>query len=127
MQRGSQVKGQPSVAGKGRLIYIFQRYRLSYTDCLQVRLTGMQSILGSTFVILTVTSHSQALEFPLMTISHLQEVLVSIVLKHMVKFIIDWISLFLVGEGHDICSYTFMTLMRPLRIGSRGLLSLILQ
>ncbi|KAG2577837.1 hypothetical protein PVAP13_6NG180503 [Panicum virgatum] len=87
----------------------------------------MQNILGRTFIILTVTSHSQALEFPLIIISHLQEVLVSIVLKHMVRFIIDWISLFLVGEGHGICNYIFMTLMRPLHIGSRGLLSLILQ
>ena len=51
----------------------------------------------------------------------------SIVLKHTVRFIIGWINLFLVGEGHIICSYIFMTLMRPLRIGSRGLLSLILQ
>lgn len=121
------VKGLPSTTGKGRLIYIFQRYRLSSAACLPVRLTTMQNILGSTFVILTVTSHSQALEFPLIIISHLQEVLVSIVLKHTVRFIIDWISLFLVGEGHGICSYIFMTLIRPLRIGSRGLLSLILQ
>ena len=42
MQSGSQVKGLPSVAGKGRLIYIFQRYRLSCIACLPVRLTGMQ-------------------------------------------------------------------------------------
>ncbi|KAG2578522.1 hypothetical protein PVAP13_6NG208703 [Panicum virgatum] len=127
MQRGSQVKGRPSVAGKGRLIYIFQRYRQSSAACSPVRLTGMQNILGSTFGILIVTSHSQALEFPLIIISHLQEVLVSIVLKHTVRYIIGSINLFLVGEGLAICSYTFMTPMRPLHIGSKGRLSLILQ
>jgi len=128
MQRGSQVKGLPSVvAGKGRLIYIFQRYRLSYAACSPVRLIGMENIFESTFGILTVTSHSQALECSLIIISYLQEVLVSIVLKHTVRYTIGWISLFLVGEGLAICSYTFMTLMRPLRIGSKGHLSLILQ
>ena len=71
MQRGSLVKGLPSAAGKRRLIYIFQRYRLSSAACLPVGLTTMQNILGSTFGILTVTSHSQALEFPLIIISHL--------------------------------------------------------
>ena len=86
----------------------------------------MQNILRSTFGILIVTSHSQALEFPLIIISHLQEVLVSIVLKHTVRYIIGSINLFLVGEGLAICSYTFMTPMRPLHIGSKGRLSLIL-
>jgi hypothetical protein len=32
-----------------------------------------------------------------------------------------------VGEGIAICSYTFMTLMTPWHIGSKGHLSLILQ
>ena len=100
------MKGLPSAAAELRRLFASQ------TD-------SDQNIFGSTFSILTVTSHSQALEFPLIIISHLQEVLVSIVLKHTVRFTIDWISLFLVGEGHGICSYIFMTLMRPLRIGSK--------
>ena len=86
------MKGMPSATGKGRLIYIFQRYRLSSAACLPVRLTGMQNILGSTFDLLTVTSHSLALEFPLIIILHLQEVLVSIILKHTVRFIIGSIN-----------------------------------
>ena len=36
------MKGLPSVAGKGRLIYIFQRYRQSSAACSPVRLIGMQ-------------------------------------------------------------------------------------
>jgi hypothetical protein len=54
----------------------------------------MQNIFGSTFGILTVTSHPQALEFPVIIISWLQQVLVCIVLKHTVRYTIGWISLF---------------------------------
>jgi hypothetical protein len=92
MQRDSQVKGPPSVAGKGKLTYIFQSYWLNYADCFQVRLTRMQSIFRSTFGILTRTSLSQVLEFPLIIILRLHEVLGCIVLKHTVRYIIDWIS-----------------------------------
>ncbi|PVH31549.1 hypothetical protein PAHAL_9G176700 [Panicum hallii] len=77
----------------------------------------MQSIFKSRFNILTRTSPSQALEFPLIIILCLLEVLVFIILKHKVTYIIDWISLCLVGMSLAICSYTFMTLMRPLHIG----------
>ncbi|PUZ39549.1 hypothetical protein GQ55_9G327600 [Panicum hallii var. hallii] len=75
----------------------------------------MQSIFGSTFVILTRTSPSKTLEFPLIIILCPHEG--CIVLKHTVRYIIDWISLCPVGEGLAICSYIFMTLMRPLHIG----------
>ena len=39
----------------------------------------------------------------------------SIVLKHTVRYIIGSINLFLVGEGLAICSYTFTTLIRPVK------------
>jgi hypothetical protein len=97
MQRSSHVKSPPSVAEKKRLTYIFQSYRLDYADCSQVRLTGMQSIFESTFGTLTHTSPSQALEFLLIIILRLHEVLVCIVLKHMVRYIIGWISLCVLG------------------------------
>ena len=58
---------------------------------------------------------------------HRQEVLVCIILKHTVRCIIGWISLFLVGDGLAICDYTFITLMRSLHIGSKDHLILILQ
>jgi hypothetical protein len=99
MQRGSQVKSLPSVAGKERLTYIFKSYQLNYADYSRVRLTRMQSIFRNTFGILTRISPSQALEFPLIIILSLHEVLVCIILKHMVRYIIGWISLCLVGEG----------------------------
>jgi hypothetical protein len=53
---------------KGKVnIYIPEM--LNYAACLPVRATGMQNIFGSTFGILTVTSHPQALEFPVIIIS----------------------------------------------------------
>ena len=101
---------------------------MSYDACLPVRLMVMQNISGITFGILTVTSHSQALEFPLIIISASARCTGVYCFKAHGQIYHRLDQLVPRGRGpRHMQLYFYDTNETPLRIGPKGCLSLILQ